>query len=239
MPSCVIARWPLRRTVHDPQMRPVLACRLLPPLRPVALSPPRTQPPLARARSLRPSRRRILLTRTTRLFLSVFGPSSYVVLYSLCPSFLMPSLLQHPAFGRTRSKFPRRSFHFTDWSFGKAVESLEHWGLLFTVNLAKTGSVYRSLGNQVVAHLTANDILLPGYDARRAWRSPLDLPFVLLSSSGRTTRVHAPYDSLNELTYTVPNILSAKPSLTVIKCPIGEEFMKHELLRLGQCRRSS
>ncbi|TFK84577.1 hypothetical protein K466DRAFT_567140 [Polyporus arcularius HHB13444] len=139
----------------------------------------------------------------------------------------------HPAFGRTRSKFPRRSFHFTDWSFGKAVESLEHWGLLFTVNLAKTGSVYRSLGNQVVAHLTANDILLPGYDPRRAWRSPLDLPFVLLSSSGRTTRVHAPYDSLNELTYTVPNILSAKPSLTVIKCPIGEEFMKHELLRLA------
>ncbi|TFK87733.1 hypothetical protein K466DRAFT_599244 [Polyporus arcularius HHB13444] len=138
----------------------------------------------------------------------------------------------HPAFGRSRSKWPRRTFNLTDWSFGKAVESLEHWGLLFTVTLPRNGSVYRTFGHQVVAQLTANDIVLPGYDATRPWRSPLDLPFVLLSSTGRTTKIHAPFDGFNELTYTVSNIHAAKPSLTVIKCPIGEEFMKHTFLRL-------
>ncbi|KAI0710335.1 hypothetical protein C8T65DRAFT_695615 [Cerioporus squamosus] len=138
----------------------------------------------------------------------------------------------HPIFGRARSKFPRKNFSFTDWAFGKAVESLEHWGLLFTVTLAKSGSVYKSFGNQVVAQLAVNDITLPGYDTTRPWRSPLDLPFVLLSSSGRTTKVHAPFDGFNELTYTVANIHTAKLSLTVIKCPIGAEFMKHTFLRI-------
>ncbi|TFK79487.1 hypothetical protein K466DRAFT_609252 [Polyporus arcularius HHB13444] len=145
----------------------------------------------------------------------------------------------YPACGTTRAKFPRKTFQLTDWSFGKAVESLEHWGLLFKVTLAKTGSVYRSFGQQVVAQLIANDITLPGYDASRPWRSPLDLPFVLMSSTGRATKNHVPFDGFNELTYTVSNILAAKPSLTVIKCPIGEDFMQHTFLRIAYMAEAS
>lgn len=141
------------------------------------------------------------------------------------------TFLQHPSLC-TQAGYPRTTFKFTDMAFSKAVEELEHWGLLFTVTVPKSGSVFRSFGEQVVAQLAANDISFRGYDPVRRWRSPHDLPFVLMSSSGRSLRVHTPNDGFNELAFTVQGLLAAKPSLTVISCPIGDEFMKHPFLRL-------
>ncbi len=110
-----------------------------------------------------------------------------------------------------------------------------HWGLVFTVELSKTGPVFRSLGDQVVRHLELKGIRLPGYDADLPWECPQDLPFVLLSGTGKDifNKTHAPYDTFNAIKYTYVNLICKKPNLAHIPCPIGDDLIQLPLLRLG------
>ncbi len=124
---------------------------------------------------------------------------------------------------------------FTTEEFKNVVKSLMHWGLVFKVRLATSGPVFRSLGEQVVAHLESLGIILPGYDATKPWETPQDLPFVLLAGQQKDmfTKVHTPYDSFNGVQFTYKALTGARPPLTRIACPVGDELMPLKLLRIS------
>ncbi len=123
---------------------------------------------------------------------------------------------------------------FTQEDFTKIVTSLMHWGLVFTVDLSRTGSVFRSFGEQVVNQLESRGIRLPGYNPTIPWEAPQHLPFVLLAGTVKDifTKTHSPYDSFNELQYTYAGLTGKRPPLTSISCPVGQELMHLPFLRI-------
>ena len=115
------------------------------------------------------------------------------------------------------------------------VKSLLNWGLVFTVRLPKSGSVFRSLGQQVVDQLRSVGVVLPGYDDTVRWECPQDLPFAVLAGTGNgLVKTHSPYDTFNEVQFTYVTLTGKRPPLTSIPCPVGEDLMQLPHLRLGK-----
>lgn len=87
---------------------------------------------------------------------------------------------------------------------------LDGVGLIFTVSLAKSGSVWEDFAQKIIAQCAASKIDIPGFTLSTPLPAvPTGLPFLFLTTTTRGSpyhRFYRPFDGLDVNTYTVDKL---------------------------------